>query len=268
MAGLNTTQWLTETDPAPIYLMVNTQAKPNPVEILYANDWIEDAFRIYDSTPLAHITEQSPWLILLKQSSYPALGRLMDSGVFSDPSWGWAYRSSQSLQENLDHWRRRQLVTLKGNTVILRLADSRVAGILFPAMNKEDWRILMTPVARVLVTTPELKAFHSLATHCDLPAPEIQHLPFELKPHLIRAWQQSTQALIFYADNIACELWENQPEEALILDTPEGELMHRLDIWFRQQLSLMTDINFLTYEDFLRHAKHKGWMPSTDGGMM
>lgn len=268
MTGLNTTQWLTETDSSPVYLMVNVLADPNPVEILYANNWVEDAFRIYDSTPLAHITAQSPWLILLKTSSYPVLGRLMDSGAFSDPSWGWAYRSSQSLQENLDHWRRRQLVTLKGNTVILRLADSRVAGILFPAMNKEDWRILMTPVARVFIATPVLNEYYSLAAGADLPVPEIQHLPFELKPHLVHAWQHSPQALIFYADYIACELWENQPEAALILDTPEGELMHRLGIWFRQQLSLMTDINYLTYDDFIRHAKYQGWMPAADGGMV
>lgn len=265
MTKHNRTQWLTEPDPTSVYLMVNAQVKPNPVEILYANDWIEDAFRIYDGTPLAHITEQSPWLILLKPSSYQSLGRLMDSSVFSDPSWGWAYRSNMTLQDNLDHWRRRQLVTLKGNTVILRLADSRVAGVLFPAMNKEDWRILMTPVTRVLIATPELSEFHSLAAGTDLPAPEIQHLPFELKPHLVRAWQHSLPALIFYADNIACELWENQPGSALILDTPEGELMQRLTVWLKQQLTLLTDINYLTDDDFIRHAKHQGWLPAADG---
>lgn len=125
--------------------------------------------------------------------------------------------------------------------------------------------MLMTPVTRILIATPELKAFHSLAAGSDLPAPEIQSLPFELKPHLVRAWQHSPQARVFYADNIACELWENQPEAALILDTPEGELMQRLDIWLQQQLSLMTDINHLTCNDFIRHAKHQEWIPAADG---
>lgn len=136
MEKRNLTQWLTEADPMRVYLMVNRPANPDPVEILYAQDWIDDAFRIYDSTPLAHIAEQSPWLILLKPSSYLVPGKLTDTRAFSDPSWGWAYRSSQSLQDNLEHWRRRQIVTLKGHSVILRLADSRVASVLLPAMNK------------------------------------------------------------------------------------------------------------------------------------
>lgn len=267
MEKRNWTQWLTETDPMRVYLMVNVQAKPNPVEILYANDWIEDAFRIYDNTPLAHIAEQGPWLILLKPSSYKALGRLTDTGVFSDLSWGWAYRSGQSLQDNLDHWCRRQIVTLKEHQVILRLADSRIASVLIPEMNKDDWRILMTPVKRLLISTPELNEFHSPVTDSDLPVPEIQHLPFELKSHLVRAWQNSPQALIFYADNIACELWENKPETALILDTPEGMLMQHLAVWLKQQLALLTDINYLTYDDFIRHAQYREWIPAADGGI-
>lgn len=268
MNKLNWTQWLTETDPAPVYLMLNAQIKPAPTNILYANDWIEDAFRIYDNTTLAHITDQGPWLILLKPSSYPALGRLMDNDIFNDPSWGWAYRSNISLQDNLDHWRRRQIVTLKGKTVILRLADSRIASILLPEMNKDDWRMLMTPVKQILINTPELKTFSSPAVDAGLPAPEIQHLPFELKSHLVRAWQNSPQALIFYADNIACELWENQPETALILDIPEGMLMQRLAVWLKQQLTLLTDINYLTYDDFIRHAKHQEWIPAADGATL
>lgn len=267
MEKCNLTQWLTEADPMRVYLMVNRPANPDPVEILYAHDWIDDAFRIYDSTPLAHIAEQSPWLILLKPSSYPVPGKLTDAGAFSDPSWGWAYRSSQSLQDNLEHWRRRQIVILKGHSVILRLADSRVASVLLPAMNKDDWRLLMTPVKRLLISTPELKEFHSLVTDSDLPVPEIQDLPFELKPHLVRAWQNSPQALIFYADNIACELWENQPESALILDTPEGMLMQRVTSWLKQQLIQLTDINYLTYDDFIRHAEYQKWIPAVGGGI-
>jgi len=52
-----------------------------------------------------------------------------------------------SLQENLDHWRRRQIVTLDGESVVLRLGDSRIAAVLLPAMNRDDWRLLMTPAA-------------------------------------------------------------------------------------------------------------------------
>lgn len=84
--NLSWTQWLTEANPAAVYLIVNAQAKPAPTDILYANDWIAEAFRIYDSTPLAHLSEQGFWLILLKPSSYGELGKVMDNGIFSDPS--------------------------------------------------------------------------------------------------------------------------------------------------------------------------------------
>lgn len=265
MNTLNWTQWLTENTPAAVYLMVNAQVTPGPVEILYAHDWIEDAFRIYSGTPLAHIAEQSPWLIRLKAASYPAFGRLADSGTLSDPSWGWAYRSNLTLQDNLDHWRRRQIVILKENTVILRLADSRIAAVLLPAMNKDDWRLLMTPVQSLMINMPEVNLFQSPATGTDMPLPEIQQLPFELKSHLISAWQSSPQALIFYADNIACELWEDRPGAALQLDTPEGALMQRLDIWLREQLTHLTDLNYLTHEDFIRHAEYQGWIPGAEG---
>ena len=169
------------------------------------------------------------------------------------------------LQDNLDHWRRRQIVTQNGDSVILRLGDSRVVTVLIPAMNKNDWRLLMTPVQQVLINTPELNSFTSLAVNTPLPDPKIQHLPFELKPHLIRAWQTSPLAQVSCAENIICELWENQPETALRLDTPEGILMPRVISWLAQQLTLLTDINDLTHDDFIRHAQHQGWTSAADG---
>jgi hypothetical protein len=259
MNKLTWTQWLTDSHPADVYLIVNVQATPSPINTLYAGDCIDEAFRLYDSTPLAHIADVGFWLVRLKTAACRELGKLMDNGVFSDPSWGWAYRSQMSLQENLDHWRRRQIVTLDGEPVVLRLGDSRIASVLLPAMNRDDWRLLMTPVQEVLTDTPELRVFTSPVTDAPLPDPEIQQLPFEMKPHLMRAWQTSAQAMLCCTENIVCDLWEDHPETALLLDTPEGMLKQRITGWLTEETEKLTDPGSLTEADFRRYAAHQGW---------
>ncbi|WP_241750951.1 DUF4123 domain-containing protein [Providencia rettgeri] len=82
------TTWLTASNTDPIYLLLNTLATPNPTDLLFANDWVEQAFPIYNGTALAHLIGQSPWLVKLKPSAYAPLGQLLDRKGLSDNTWG------------------------------------------------------------------------------------------------------------------------------------------------------------------------------------
>ncbi|MEX6221174.1 hypothetical protein AB6G21_11270 [Providencia hangzhouensis] len=45
------TTWLTASNTDPIYLLLNTLATtPNPTDLLFANDWVQQAFPIYNGT--------------------------------------------------------------------------------------------------------------------------------------------------------------------------------------------------------------------------
>ncbi|MFP4815722.1 DUF4123 domain-containing protein [Providencia hangzhouensis] len=81
--------WLTASNTDPIYLLLNTLATPNPRQLLFANDWVEQAFPIYNGTALAHLIGQSPWLVKLKPSAYAPLGNCLTVQGLSDNTWGW-----------------------------------------------------------------------------------------------------------------------------------------------------------------------------------
>ncbi|WP_438873196.1 hypothetical protein [Providencia hangzhouensis] len=44
---------------------------------MFANDWVEQAFPIYNGTALAHLIGQSPWLVKLKPSAYAHWGNCL-----------------------------------------------------------------------------------------------------------------------------------------------------------------------------------------------
>ncbi|PHM62637.1 DUF4123 domain-containing protein [Xenorhabdus ishibashii] len=90
--------WLGGSDKSPVYLMINPLSVPNPVNTLYVNNWVEQAFPLYSGTSLAHLMEQGPWLIQPKMDCLSTFARLLDHRAFSDGSWGWAYRSDTGWQ--------------------------------------------------------------------------------------------------------------------------------------------------------------------------
>ncbi|WP_338803074.1 DUF4123 domain-containing protein [Xenorhabdus griffiniae] len=241
------TTWLGEPDKSPVYLIVNPLAAPSPVNTLYANDWVEQAFPLYNGTPLAHLMEQGPWLIQPKMDCLPPLARLLDRRAFSDGSWGWAYRSDAGWQTQLAHWQRHQLVTLRDEQVVFRFMDTRILRVLMPAMQPTDWTSLLNPVIELMADMPAPTVFLRPA-ECPLSQTE---RPFVLEPHLIAAWEQSDFALEGLAKTLMYELWEAQGEQALKLDTPEGALLRRLEKWLRQHRQQGARLQALSLHDFL-----------------
>ncbi|WP_340617792.1 DUF4123 domain-containing protein [Xenorhabdus entomophaga] len=244
------TTWLSAPNKAPVFLIVNQLAAPNPVDIFYANDWVAQAFPLYSGTPLAHLMEQGPWLIQPKAGSLAPLGRLLDRWAFSDESWGWAYRSKTTWQAQLHHWQRHQFATLRDEQVVFRLMDTRIARVLIPAMQPTDWTSLLNPITELMLDMPMPAVFNRPA---DCPPSQIER-PFVLEPHLIAAWEQSDLALEGYAKTLTYELWEEQGELALKLDTPNGALTPRLAGWLKQRRQQGSRLQALTIHDFLAES--------------
>ncbi|MDC9580358.1 DUF4123 domain-containing protein [Xenorhabdus sp. PR6a] len=130
--------WLSHQDRGDCYFLVNSLANPNPVQLFYANDWIEEAFPLYSGTPMNDLLAQSPWLIKPKAKCLPELALLLDKHEFSDASWGWGYRSTLPWSFQLEHWRLHQQVLLRGRVVVLRLMDNRIFTPLLPALQPGD----------------------------------------------------------------------------------------------------------------------------------
>ncbi|WP_446471072.1 DUF4123 domain-containing protein [Xenorhabdus stockiae] len=246
----NWTIWLGGSDQSPAYLIINPLAALNPVNTLYVNNWVEQAFPLYSGTPLAHLMEQGPWLIQPKVDCLPTLARLLDCRAFSDGSWGWAYRSDTNWQAQLDHWQRHQLVTLRDEQVVFRLMDTRILRVLMPAMQPTDWTSLLNPVTELMVDMPEPTVFLRPA---QCPFSQIER-PFVLEPHLIAAWEQSDFALEGLAKTLMYELWEAQGELALKRDTPEGTLIRDLEKWLRQHRQQGSRLQVMTIHDFLAES--------------
>ncbi|MDX7987857.1 DUF4123 domain-containing protein [Xenorhabdus sp. 12] len=244
------TAWFSAPDKAPVFLIVNQLAVPNPVDIFYANDWVAQAFPLYSGTPLAHLMEQGPWLIQPKADSLSSLGRLLDRRALSDESWGWAYRSEVAWQAQLPHWQRHQFATLRDEQVVFRLMDTRIIRVLMPAMQPTDWTSLLNPVTEVMLDMPTPTIF-SRPVGC--PISQIER-PFVLEPHLITAWEQSDLALEGYAQSLAYELWEEQGELAMKLDTPSGALPQRLFSWLKHRRQQGSGLQALTFHDFLAES--------------
>ncbi|WP_254361407.1 DUF4123 domain-containing protein [Photorhabdus heterorhabditis] len=89
--SINWQQWLTTPDKPPVFFMLNSLAEPNPVNLFYKNDWVEQAFPLYSGTPnsgtpMDHLLAQSPWLVQPGSGCLSIIGHRLDSQTLSDNS--------------------------------------------------------------------------------------------------------------------------------------------------------------------------------------
>ncbi|REF26392.1 uncharacterized protein DUF4123 [Xenorhabdus cabanillasii] len=247
MESSNWKSWLSHQDKGECYFLINSLAEPNPVQLFYLNGWTEQAFPLYSGTPMNAMLEQSPWLIQPKTKCLPELALLLDKHAFSDASWGWGYRSTLPWSFQLEHWRLHQQVLLRGQVVVLRLMDNRVFTPLLPALQPGDWRELLTPVNELMIDTPEPYCYYR-PENC--PQVLTENL-FVLGDHLIEARYSTDTALKNLAYSLSCQLWEENPELALKLDEPEGQLQKSLVVWLKQARDEKQNLNKLTAERFI-----------------
>ncbi|MDX8001059.1 DUF4123 domain-containing protein [Xenorhabdus sp. Reich] len=252
--------WLSHQDEGDCYFLVNSLATPNPVQLFYVNDWIEEAFPLYSGTQMNDLLAQSPWLIKPKTKYLPELAVLLDKHEFSDTSWGWAYRSSLPWSFQLEHWRLHQQVMLRGQVVVLRLMDNRVFAPLLPVLQPGDWRELLTPVNELMIDTPDSCCYYR-PENC--PQELNEHL-FVLGDHLIQARHTSETALHNLALTLSCQLWEDHAELALKLDKPEGQLELHIITWLKQKRAETNNLNKLTVERFITDSQQTGSAADAD----
>ncbi|ETS29563.1 hypothetical protein BB987_16170 [Photorhabdus temperata] len=244
--SINWQQWLTTPNKPPVFFMLNSLAEPNPIGRFYKNNWVEQAFPLYSSTPMDHLLAQSPWLVQPKSGYLSVIGHLLDNHTLSDNSWGWAYRSDDSWTQQLNHWRSRQQVILREKQMILRSMDPRILSQLLPAMIISDWSAFLTPVSELMIDAPEPQ-WYSRPENCGHGGNE---QPFVLGSHLLHAWHHSDYALKGMASVIGDNLWENHGELAEKLDEPEGRLVEQIIHWLKAHLENGDDISNLTSEDY------------------
>ncbi|MEQ2027267.1 DUF4123 domain-containing protein [Xenorhabdus szentirmaii] len=239
--------WLNEPNKSPVFLILNSLVKPNPIESFYRNDWVEQAFPLYSGTPMRNMLKQSPWLVQPKVNQLIQIGTALDHHELSDNSWGWAYRSHTSWQEQLKHWQQRQWVMMNGEPVLFRMMDTRILGTLMPAFTPSDWSLMLTPVTELMIDTPQLTRF-CRPEGCGEGSSDI---PFTLDEHLLAVWLRSPYGLKVLTSSLYCDLWENHSAMAKQLDKPEGSLEQQIEQWLRQKLEAGQRIAKVSSQDYL-----------------
>ncbi|WP_155522518.1 DUF4123 domain-containing protein, partial [Serratia microhaemolytica] len=244
--------WLCRPQQSPLFFILNNLAQPNPLHQLYYHDWVEQAFGLYQNSPLQHLVLQGPWLVQVKITALPAVAALLQKRTFSDESWGWVYRSQLPWQAQIAHWQQHNQVILRGRKVVLRWMDTRILARLLPAFTQEDWGGLLYPVDELMYTLPESETAQPVHRYSPLGTQRTPSAPpFVLGPHLIQAWEHSPRALENQAVAIACELWEEHGALAAALDTPDDALHTLIMNWLQQQISVGYPLPSLTHEAFL-----------------
>ncbi|MEQ1964668.1 DUF4123 domain-containing protein [Xenorhabdus khoisanae] len=239
--------WLNEPNKAPVLFILNSLAKPDPVEPFYRHDWVEQAFPLYSGTPMRNMLKQSPWLVQPKANQLTQIGKALDRHALSDNSWGWAYRSHTPWQEQLKHWQQRQWVMMNGEPVLFRMMDARIFGALVPAFTPSDWSLMLSPVTELMIDRPQPMQF-CRPEACGEGNSEI---PFTLGDHLLAVWLRSPYGLKVLTSSLYCDLWENHGAMAKQLDKPEGSLEPQIEQWLRQKLEAGQRIEKVSGQDYL-----------------
>ncbi|MEX0447567.1 DUF4123 domain-containing protein [Xenorhabdus sp. SGI246] len=239
--------WLNKSNDAPVFFILNSLAQPNPVNLFYQNDWVEQAFPLYSGTPMNKLLEQSPWLVQAKANQFYQMGMMLDDHIMSDNSWGWAYRSSTPWQEQLVHWQHRQLVMMNGEQVLFRIMDARVFGAMIPAFTPSDWSLMLSPITELMIDIPQPKPFFR-PKDC---GEGNRDIPFTLGEHLLSVWLQSPYGLKVLTSSLYNDLWENHGEMAKKLDQPVGSLEQQIEQWLRQKIDAGYQAEKVSSQDYL-----------------
>ncbi|BET98454.1 hypothetical protein [Xenorhabdus taiwanensis] len=86
-----------------------------------------------------------------------------------------------------------------------------------------------------------------------------------LGDHLIEARYSADSTLNSLAYALGCQLWEENPELALKLDEPEGQLQHSLVTWLKQARDENGKLDKLTLEHFLTDSQKVALNERIDG---
>ncbi|MCO7247973.1 DUF4123 domain-containing protein [Halomonas sp. Mc5H-6] len=131
-AGLQGGTWYWPVDRR-VYLLMDGVRIEQLARRLYewSSDHQLDADLLYAGTPLADVSDVSPWLIALPDTHHPVLQAFLAQGVHAE--WGYLIESHASLEDVGNHLRHMlQVRHPSGVAMWLRLADPAVIAALLP----------------------------------------------------------------------------------------------------------------------------------------
>lgn len=242
--------WLTSDSRHDVYFLLNKLARPDPSDLFYRHDWIDEAQPLYAGTPLSHLGSSGPWLVRVKWQMLSAMGQHLDNSPFPDDSWGWAYRSTGSWDAQITHWQQYQRVLSEGEDRILRLFDARVAAVLIPACKPADWASLLAPVAGCCIPAPDSNIILNRPAGTGRTEPHGLFVPGR---HLTEAWCKSAQSRRNIADNFYIRFWDAHPDMAFQLDEPEGRLLRLINDYIDTCREDLTDVTRAGNHLFIRY---------------
>lgn len=254
--------WIANVRQGDVYFLLNRLAHSDPTALFYHHNWIDEAIPLYAGTPLSHLGTAGPWLVRAKWQAFSGMAEILDTGPFSDDSWGWAYHSEDSWENQIAHWQKYQLITFEGEERVLRLFDPRVAAVLIPACKPADWSSLLRPLADCCIPSSQGNRVVNR-----LPSTGYSTVPSRFEPgvHLTQAWNRSEQARRNVADNFQITFWEEYPELALTLDEPPGRLFSLINSCMDDYENDLVDVVWLKNDMFIRYLKNNNLMENYSG---
>lgn len=210
-----------------LYLILNPLSNANLLSHAYFMGWVEKARPLYAQTAMESLTQIGPWLLQPKPSSYVELAKWCSDK--SDSSWGWAYTSLHTWQQQLVHWQSLLRVSIDGELRVIRFQDPRVLNIWLEQGEPELWSQLLRPVAAL-----------RLASGTEYIAPEVKLVesarPWVMPLVLSDGWHHSDFGLKVKASNLEMLLWENYPARAEQLYQEHGSVEQPLYHWLHSQV--------------------------------
>ncbi|MDR5685362.1 DUF4123 domain-containing protein, partial [Morganella morganii] len=246
--------WIANVRQGDVYFLLNRLAHSDPTNLFYHHNWIDEAVPLYAGTPLSHLGTAGPWLIRAKWQAFSGMAEILDTVPFSDDSWGWAYHSEDSWENQTAHWQKYQLIEFEGEERVLRLFDPRVAAVLIPACKPADWSSLLRPLADCCI--PSLGGNTILNRPLDTSGTAPYRL-FVPGAHLIGAWNNSEQSHRNMVDNFYIQFWEEYPELAFKLDEPHGCLHTLINDYMNVCKDDLINVAWIDNDYFIRYlTKH------------
>jgi hypothetical protein len=210
-------------------VILDRQAEPDPVALLFSNDVVQDYVELYRNTEISDMVDMSPWLISPTNNDCTRLQQLLEN-----PHWNWGWLASTEHSDLSDlgkHWRDRMLIDEEGRRSLYRFQDNRVIARHLLALSSHQLPALLGPINSALVWSGS--TWHDI----DNPAPALHPVP--------------TSAA-----------WLQLPEPGEITSAIQR---HNLKLWLWQQHSTATahlaEIRSIDewLDERLRLAKSWGW---------
>lgn len=242
--------WIANVRQGDVYFLLNRLAHSDPTALFYHHNWIDEAVPLYAGTPLSHLGTAGPWLVRAKWQAFSGMAEILDTVPFSDDSWGWAYHSEDSWENQIAHWQKYQLITFEGEERVLRLFDPRVAAVLIPACKPADWSSLLASVAGCCI--PAMDGNIILNRPADTGRTETHGL-FVPGRHLTEARCNSAQSRRNIADNFYIRFWDAHSDLAFQLDEPEGRLLRLINDYMDTCREDLTDVTLVGSHLFIRY---------------